>query len=199
MTAIVAAIAATIGLLKAIPPAFKLAKQLIDGSVFVLDIKVWGVELIKKMEEGFKRVEDGQLNQINARRFYLDADERNAHFETDARGKTEWVSRRWRLMTGLDNSQARGSGWENGIAPDVQDAVLREWQAAIDHQRTFDRLVVYVDREGRRTTMKVIASPMRDRDGNVMQFHGICVPPDAPTDVSHSLHAPCPSSPSPSS
>src|SRR5438034_6609695 len=109
--AITAAMGATIGLVKSIPPAFTLARRLIDGSVFLLDIKETIAEMRKEAIAGFKRVEDGQLNQINARRFNLDADERCAYFETDAHGKTEWVSRRWRDITGLDNLEARGSGW----------------------------------------------------------------------------------------
>jgi len=174
--AITTAIGATIGLVRAIPPAFAVAKRLIDGGAFFLEIRDTIRDLRKDLNEGFRRVADGQLNEVNIRRFRLDADERNAHFETDARGKFEWVSRVWRNVTGLDNSQARGSGWENGLAPENEEAVLKAWQQAVDHQRQFEMVVIYIDREDRRTPMKVLAAPMRDSLGNVVQFHGICTP-----------------------
>lgn len=174
--AITAAVGATVALIQALPPLFTLVKRLIDGSVFLLEIQETIRDMRKEATDAFKRLEDGQLNQINARRFNLDADSTRAYFETDGNGKTEWVSRKWRDITGLDNSQARGSGWENGLAPENEERVLRAWQAAIDHQRTFDLVVIYIDRDGLQTPMRVIASPMRDSLGHVIQFHGICQP-----------------------
>lgn len=174
--AIAGAIGATIALAQAVPPLLKILRKLTEGAATLLEVKETFERLEVKMETGFKAVQDGQLNVINARRFLLDADEVNAHFETDGQGKTEWVSRKWRKITGLDNSEAHGSGWENGLAPENEQTVIRAWQAAIDNQRTFELVIVYIDRDGKRTPMKVLASPMRDSLGNVVQFHGICTP-----------------------
>ena len=49
----------------------------------------------------------------------------------DERGNQLWSNRSWRHATGLEQADARGSGWENGIAPEDKSRVLSGWQQAI--------------------------------------------------------------------
>lgn len=118
------------------------------------------------------RLDDRITNLIEIRRMMLDDHQDAAYFITDEHGKTLWVSKTWTNWTGIDNDQARGSGWELGIAPFDRNRVITAWEQAIDHERRFEENYSYVDRIGNTTAVTCTAGPVRRKGGTIMNFFG---------------------------
>lgn len=121
-------------------------------------------EIMVEIRAGFASLTRGQVQQIQVRRMLLDRETNDAFFECDAKGNCIWVSRLWRKLTGLDIEEAKGNGWEIGVAPEERDRVAARWADAIARRHPFEEVVTYIDRDGKRTTMKVFAGPIVDEE-----------------------------------
>ncbi|MEP6671704.1 MAG: PAS domain-containing protein [Chthoniobacter sp.] len=182
-TTFAAAVAATFTALKLIPKIARVLKIFYEGALFMVDIKDNMNAIERRIIDRLSRLDDGQLNIIEGRRQMLNNDVHRVWFITDGKGKTEWVNDTWRKWTGIDPDDARGSGWENGIAPEDLHRVIQGWQMAIDHQRGYADAFSYIDREGRRTRVEVQASPIRRSDGTILNYFGNARLPGSPSSV----------------
>jgi len=171
-TAIAGAIASTLGVFHLLPRIYKVLRNFYDGALFTIEIRDKLAEIKSEMVQRLDSLDDGQLNMIVVRRQMLDNDYEVAYFETSPTGKTLWVSKTWSQWTGLSENEARGNGWENGIAPEDLSRVLHNWQLAIDHQRDYVDRYSYVDRAGWRRSVETVARPIRRKDGTILNFFG---------------------------
>lgn len=178
-TAIAGAVVATLGVLKIVPELYRILSTFKAGAIYTLEIKETVTGMERRICERLEKLDDGQINQIEWRRHTLDNDPNALYFQTDARGKTEWVTKTWTRWTGLDTGSARGSGWENGVDPVDLPRVLQNWQLAIDHQRDYQDTYCYIDRVGNRTRVEVKATAIRRADGTILNYCGNARIPNA--------------------
>jgi PAS domain S-box-containing protein len=171
-TAIAGAVASTIGLFHLLPRIYRVAMSFYEGALFTIEIRDKLAAVEARIVDRLNSLDDGQLNMIVVRRQMLDNDADVAYFETSPQGKTDWVSKTWTRWTGIENDDARGNGWENGIAPEDLARVLHNWQLAIDHQRDYVDRYSYFDRNGKRTQVETIARPIRRKDGTILNYFG---------------------------
>lgn len=129
---------------------------------------------IKPVMEKLDRLDEGQQNIIQARRAVMEIDQLKAWFETDPHGKFVWANRMWRTLTGMESDNVRGHGWEAGLDHETREEVLRDWNAAFDHQRLFERQVVLADTvRGTRCHVRLNAWPIRrESDGRILSYLG---------------------------
>lgn len=158
-----------------------------EGGLFLINVKenfeTARIETKKSVDEAkeillerLDRLDRGQANTIQTRRMLLNREVNSAFFECDMMGGCVWVSRLWRRMTGLDIEEARGNGWEIGIAPENRAGVAMLWAESIAKGRGFESEVTYIDRDGMRTSMKVFADPIEDdHTGKVIGWFGHCI------------------------
>lgn len=173
---VVSAPVALFGVFVAARKLLKLMMTAYEGGLFLIDVKEHIGEIRTEMQAGFAKLDRGQLHMIQSRRVLLDRETSSAFFECDPQGGCQWVSRQWRRLTGLDDDDARGNGWEMGIAADERTYVVAAWREAIDRKRPFEQTVTYVSREGVRTAMKVFASPIiHEETGVVLGWFGHCM------------------------
>jgi PAS domain S-box-containing protein len=144
------------------------------GGVFVIKIE----EVIGKFKtevlERLDRIDEGQANQIQIRRAIMEEDEAKAWFEADHRGHLIWANRLYRDLVGMESDHVRGRGWEAGIAAETRDEVLRDWTSAFDHQRMFERVLIFqCIRDGTRQRVRLSAWPIRrESDGKILSYTG---------------------------
>lgn len=119
-------------------------------------------------------IDRGQIHMISTRRVLLDRETASAFFECDPQGKCIWVSRFWRKLTGMDLEDAKGNGWELGVAEDCRERVSELWSEAIAKRRPFEATVVYADKDGNRSTMRVTANPIQEDSGEILGYFGHC-------------------------
>jgi len=195
------ALTALIGILVLIPKLFRVLMSFYSGAKFTLEIKEHlensRKEMLLEIEntrrqitEHLGRIDDGQLNLIEIRRHTLDADISCVWFVTDSHGQTEWTSDAWTKVTGMATEDARGSGWELGVAADELARVLTAWRLAVDHKRRYvDEFNLVHVINGRRTKVHVVANPIKRSDGTVLNYFG-CARFDH--DTALTFHAPEP-------
>lgn len=171
-TAVTGAVVATIAFIKVIPEVLRILLTFKEGALYTLAIKETLTGMESRIIDLIGKLDDGQLNLLEVRRHMLDADPNSVYFQTDPAGKTEWVSKTWTVWTGLSTDDARGSGWENGVAPDELPRVQVNWGQAIDHQRNYQDVFHYINRLGERTRVEVKATAIRRKDGTILNYFG---------------------------
>lgn len=149
MVAVGAALATVWAALTYIPRVIRMAKRVYDK-----------LERISQVDGKLDMLLEAQHQAAQMRRVQLDADTTHVFFESDARGHMIWASRQWHLLTGLNEMECRGRGWENGISDETRDKFVVDWQKAVDHQRNFEGTVEYVDRRGRTSEAHLFVSVM---------------------------------------
>lgn len=143
------------------------------------------IETVERIESEFHPNGGGSIrDQLNRIEFALLA-ERGARrvfshglpvpiFEADKTGEVLWVNRRFTEVTGLSEAQARGWGWVNALHPIHREAVVAEWEDAVQRRRTFRMEVTYQHVGTRENTLlDVEAMPLADHMGDVVMFVGI--------------------------
>lgn len=67
---------------------------------------------------------------------------------TDPRGSCIYANTRLRDLTGLDQRQAGGTGWQNAIHPEDRDRYLRNWREFLANDAPFEQECRFVHRNG---------------------------------------------------
>ena len=173
MTLIGGALASTLTLLVLIPRITRKAKLFYERLATLAELGETLTRMDKKAEAANKHLDDQLANLIAIRRIQMDLDPSMMQFEMDPHGHLIWANRLWHSTTGLQRDEARGSGWEIAIARRSRVTFFREFRKMLDHQRSFDEEVSWVDREGQETTMKLSILPVRNKAGEILNFHGI--------------------------
>lgn len=96
---------------------------------------------------------------------------RHISWSADASGDIRTVSARWTEVTGIDVSQALGSGWLDALHPDDVECTLRAWRLALETATSVD-----VDYRLRTPSgdcwFRSCASPQLGPDGAVLAWFG---------------------------
>lgn len=145
-----------------------IARRIIGLVTFYLNGDKHHAEIVERLN----CLDRGQLDIIQTRGHVMDFDKRMAYFKFSPDGKCIWASELWRKLTGLSAEEAYGYGWELGIEENDRPRVLQNWQLAVAHGRRYEDTVKYFDRHsGTVTRVKVVGSPVRDKDGTVLSWN----------------------------
>lgn len=124
------------------------------------------------------RIDETQEEDRQIRWGVMHTDKTRAWFTCDKGGRFVRVNRMWSEWTGLEGHELSGYGWENAIAEENRNEVIREWRYAIDHQRAFDATVVLAHRDGEKhIKVRLSADPVRSKshDGEILSYLGNAV------------------------
>lgn len=94
---------------------------------------------------------------------------------TDADGRVVEDSPSWRRFTGQTFEEMRGWGWTAAIAPEHRESVRSRWAAAVATERSFNMEYRARRADGSDADLLVRAVPVRDPDGSVREWVGVCV------------------------
>ena len=67
---------------------------------------------------------------------------------TDPRGLCIYANAHWRDLTGLDQQQVGGTGWQNAIHPEDRDSYLEAWSEFVAHGTSLAQECRFVHRNG---------------------------------------------------
>lgn len=160
-TALAGAIVSTVGLLKLVPKLLKNVQKFYQGTIYLFEIK-----------EGMERIERGLLDVIGTRRVVFSEDEVRGWWESDEEGQWQFSNRLVCAWLGLDERDTHGNGWQTGIVEEDRTRVMHAWEDAVLRQRGFDEHCTLSDRQGKRTRVRLVATPIFDTAGEAMSFKG---------------------------
>lgn len=100
----------------------------------------------------------------------------------DQSGAVHWFNDRWFDYTGQEEAEMLGWGWESVHHPDVLPQVVHNWRFSLEHGTAFEMTFPLKGKDGQFRPFYTLAEPLKDLEGNVVQWFGTC------TDVSK-LHS----------
>jgi diguanylate cyclase (GGDEF)-like protein/PAS domain S-box-containing protein len=80
----------------------------------------------------------------------------------------------WRKFTGLTLSQIRGNGWWHAVHPDDRRGAKTAWRQAVRQGVPFACEIRVCNAEGEYSYFLARALPVRDKDGAICEWLGIC-------------------------
>ena len=83
-----------------------------------------------------------------------------------------WYNQRWYDYTGTTPADMEGWGWQSVHDPEVLPQVLEQWRASIATGRPFDMVFPLRGADGQFRQFLTRVMPMKDADGEVMQWFG---------------------------
>jgi len=89
-----------------------------------------------------------------------------------ADGFITWYNRRWYEYTGTTPVQMEGWGWQVVHDPDALPAVMQRWKESIASGKPMDMEFPLRGADGRFRTFLTRVEPLRDKEGNVVQWFG---------------------------
>lgn len=105
-------------------------------------------------------------------------------FKTDAAGDCIKVNQTYCRLTGRTEAECFGGNWIYCIAPENRDEVMREWNAAVEHQRNFELNYIMMHSDGHLFPVLGKASVIRDPVGEVIGWIGtIAKIPEKPKEL----------------
>lgn len=96
----------------------------------------------------------------------------------DQNGEVHWFNDRWFDYTGCEEAEMLGWGWGSVHHPEVLPQVVQEWKASIEHGKAFEMTFPLKGKDGQFRPFYTLAEPVKNLDGDVVQWFGTC------TDVS---------------
>lgn len=96
--------------------------------------------------------------------------------EMDSDGRGVWVNRRLCLLLERLPEDLLGYGWRNAIAPDERDRFFREWEAAIEEHREFERYAHLQASGGKRIRAFIRTQKLMDGKGQVVGWMTVFEP-----------------------
>jgi PAS domain S-box-containing protein len=88
-------------------------------------------------------------------------------------GSADFLNRSFREYTGLSLEEGLGWGWMNAFHPD--DRLTDEWRAALANGNPFEKEARLRRADGQYRWFLIRAMPLRDAQGNVVNWYGISV------------------------
>jgi diguanylate cyclase (GGDEF)-like protein/PAS domain S-box-containing protein len=96
-------------------------------------------------------------------------------FVTNTEGECVYVNNRLCELTGLPIEQQMGFGWRTALHPDDADRVATAWEAATRDGTHFSQDQRFVRPDGSVCQVETSASALRDQDGVLIGWAGVCV------------------------
>lgn len=90
----------------------------------------------------------------------------------DADGWIHWYNDRWYEYTGTTHAQMQGWGWQSVHDPDKLSEVMAQWTASIKLGTPFEATFPLRAANGEYRTFFTLAAPLRNADGEILQWFG---------------------------
>lgn len=160
---IVAAVGATVGLLKLIPRLYAAARKFYTGTEFLFNLD----ETMKEVRGEIHQVRKDVMLRNQIHTYILSVDQVMAWLYADPNGNMLWMNKLWSEWTGRDKEDLLGNGWESSICDSDRARVLMDWQTCISSQRPFEARFALRNRSG---TVRVVmyATPKKDETTGVL-------------------------------
>jgi PAS domain S-box-containing protein len=104
-------------------------------------------------------------------------------------GSCDYVSQRFLDFTGMAAADALGYGWTEALHPMDRDRSLAEWEAARTAGVPFDAEYRFRRGDGEYRWFKARSIPMRDTDGAIVRWFGVCTDVDDAKRAEEALRA----------
>lgn len=95
-------------------------------------------------------------------------------WQTDAKGRPEYLNRRWRALTGLGLAALAGGGWLAALHADDVGRLADAWAAALAAGGDYDADARIRTAAGGYRWHRVRAAPVRDAGGRIRHWVGTC-------------------------
>ena len=126
------------------------------------------------IKDTIQRIEQVVLSVEARQRSFFQAQVQDGVFETDAEGNYSYVNSTWSRITGVQPTDASGSGWSAAIHPDDRDEVFEDWQDTWKYEREFNMKFRFKTQGNIVSDVHVHAVPTRSTKTNkVIGFFGI--------------------------
>ena len=93
-------------------------------------------------------------------------------FSTDAAGQLRWCNERWLDYTGQTVAQAQGNGWVDIVHPEDRERTRENFASAIAQGQPYKNELRLMRADGAARWFLVRAEPLRDADGQIVQWYG---------------------------
>ena len=108
---------------------------------------------------------------------------------TNPRGEVDMAIPAWQAYTGQSAEQARGFGWMDAIRPEDRDRVVAAWQKAFDTQGLYEVEYLLRIHDGSWRNVRARGVPVRNPDGSVREYVGVCIDVTARKQAEEALRA----------
>ena len=144
----------------------------------------------------------GVIGNITDRKRREEAEaEREAHFRTLANelpqlawmsapdGSVYWLNRRWYEYTGLSPAESEGWRWQQSYAPDDLPKALETWRRCVAAGEPYEMVTHLRGADGEYRPFLTRILPLKDMDGQVLQWFGTHTDIAAQTEAQRALKA----------
>lgn len=126
------------------------------------------------LKDSIQRIENIVTSVESRQRSFFQAQINDGVFETDATGNYTYVNSTWSRITGVQPTDASGTGWSSAIHPDDRDEVFDEWQNTWKFEREFNLRFRFKTQGNIVSDVHVHAVPSRSTKTNkIIGFFGI--------------------------
>lgn len=94
-------------------------------------------------------------------------------YQTDSKGRSVFVNKRWMEMAGLTLEEAQSDEWIKALHPDDRDTILRKWKMMIASNGNLDEEYRFVNKKGVVTWIHGAASPIYSPVGKIQGYIGV--------------------------
>ena len=128
----------------------------------------------KSLKDAVDRIESLVLTVEARQRGFFQAQTQDGLFEAKANGDFIYVNSTWSRITGVQPTEAVGSGWTSAVHVDDRDQVLEEWLDCAKYEREFDMKFRFKTLDGIITDVHTHAVPIRSvKTNEVIGFLGV--------------------------
>ena len=96
-------------------------------------------------------------------------------WSTDRHGRHDYFNSRWSEFTGLSAGEITPDSWARLVHPDDAARVEEAWRACLATGSTYEIDYRFRRHDGVYRWLRVIAMPMRDRDGSLLRWYGTSI------------------------
>lgn len=90
----------------------------------------------------------------------------------DQHGYIHWYNDRWYAYTGTAPSDMEGWGWQKVHHPAMLPSVMEQWIRSLKNGRSFEMTFPLRDAQGNYRPFYTLVEPLKDADGNIVQWFG---------------------------
>jgi two-component system CheB/CheR fusion protein len=95
-------------------------------------------------------------------------------WRANARGEYNYFNRLWYEYTGLTFEESKGDGWQTVIHPNDLEKTVKEWELSVATGTEYKSEDRKRSKNGVYRWHLVNALPFKDREGNILQWFGVC-------------------------
>jgi PAS domain S-box-containing protein len=94
-------------------------------------------------------------------------------YMTDTKGDCLYANPRWCEMAGMEQQDALGQGWVQGVHPEDRESVLANWKKMVESEGAWGMEYRFQTPGKRDTWVYALATPQRDDVGKIVKYVGI--------------------------